>query len=166
MVTHTMRWYERYPMTVEREQTRIKQTFPTLTLDTATGSEAMVAGVLEVIPKSDSAPFSSYRTTIPAVYLFSGATRRRSRGTLIVMCTPTEWPAFVWHPSIEHIGLRDRILRTPKQACCSVLCSSIVFRCAWALAGYRTEIPWSCGNNRVVSRASLSAWFSKRANRS
>ena len=46
-----MRWYERYPMTVEREQTRIKQTFPTLTLDTATGGEAMVTGVLEVIPE-------------------------------------------------------------------------------------------------------------------
>ena len=45
-----MRWYERYPLTVEREQIRIKQAFPTLALDTATGSEAMVTGVLEVIP--------------------------------------------------------------------------------------------------------------------
>ena len=45
-----MKWYERYPVMVAGERARIRQTFPNLALDTATGGEAIVTGVIEVIP--------------------------------------------------------------------------------------------------------------------
>lgn len=43
-----MKWYERYPAIVDRERSRIRQAFPDLFLDTTTGGEAIVTGVITV----------------------------------------------------------------------------------------------------------------------
>ena len=74
-----MKWYERYPAMVARERARIRQMFPNLALDTATGGEAIVTGVIEVIPDGG---FSTY-LIVPDNY---------PNGVPSLKCNPKEIP--------------------------------------------------------------------------
>ena len=74
-----MKWHERYPVMVEHETARIRENFPRLTLDTATGSNAFVTGVIEVI--SDVG--FSIDLTVPNNY---------PNGVPVLKCNPKEIP--------------------------------------------------------------------------
>ena len=75
-------WYERYPVMAGREQARIKDAFSGLALDTATGGDAIVTGVTEVIP---DVGFSTH-LIVPANY---------PNGVPVLRCDPKEIPWIV-----------------------------------------------------------------------
>ena len=70
MVT-LMKWYERYPAMVDRERARIRQSFSNLALDTATDGEAIVSGVIEVVPDAGFSTHlivpNSYPNRVPSL---------------------------------------------------------------------------------------------------
>ena len=99
-----MKWYERYPAMVDREKARIRRKFSNLALDTATGGEAIITGMIEVIP---DVGFSTH-LIIPNNY---------PNRVPSLKCNPTEIP---WEA--------DRHVYTNGMAC---LCVASEYRTHW-----------------------------------